>query len=232
MASRSDQDRPDLAGFLGASIARIGDRRWLPIALLLLLFLGGTNAALALLKPAPGELPGTLFLAMGLIRLFSAVSISVAALRIATGSPRRRWMPDPGFWLYFLLGLPGIALTATIAWLGRGLPVLDRILAMEFAGVAVMAPFAVWLVALAVERPLALLPRFRRIGAWLPGLMLWSLLLVAPLACVHAWLSQRLLETVGTGDFWPLAAIDAVTTTAMVLLGLSLRVTAYRVSRG
>jgi hypothetical protein len=232
MASRVDQDPPDLSGFLGEAIARIGERRWLPVALLFLLFLGGTNAALALLKPAPGEVPGTLFLAVGLVRLFAAVSIGVAALRIATDSPRARWSPDAGYWLYFLLGLPGIGLTAAIAWLGRELPVLDRILAMEFGAVAAMAPFGVWLAAIAVERPLAWLPRFRRIGAWLPALLLWSLLLVAPLACLHAWLSQRLLETVGTGDFWPLALVDAVTSTAFVLLGLSLRVTAYRVAQG
>jgi hypothetical protein len=232
MASRTDQGPPDLAGFLGQSIAQIRNSCWLPIAVLLLFFLGGTNALLALFKPAPGAMPGTLFLAAGLVRLVAAVWISVAALRIASESSRRPWMPDGGFWLYFLLGIPGIALTAAIAWLGRNLPALDRILAMEFIAVAVIAPISVWFVAAAVERPLALLPRFGRISEWLPGLLLWSLSLVAPLACLHAWLSQLLLGTVGTSDFWPLAAVDAVTTTILVLLGLSLRLTAYRVAQG
>jgi hypothetical protein len=232
MASRADRSPPDLAGFLGEALDQVRDSRWLPIALLLLVFLGGTNAVLALSRPGPGAAPGTLFLAAGLIRLFAAVAISVAALRIAAGSPRRRWMPDASFWLYFLLSIPGHALTAAIAWLGRDLPVLDRILAMEFTAILLLTPFAVWFAAAAVEKPLALLPRFGRIRDWLPALLFWSLLLVAPLACLHAWLSQRLIETAGTGGFWPLAAADAVATTVFVLLGLALRVTAYRVARG
>jgi hypothetical protein len=185
MASHADQDQPDLAGFLGGALAQLRDPRWLPIALLFLVFLGGTNAVLALLKPAPGMAPDTLFAAAGLVRLIAAVSISVAALRIATGSSRPAWMPDGGFWLYFLLGIPGLAITAAIAVLARSLPILDRILVMEFAAVILLAPFSVWFVAVAVERPLALLPRFRRLGAWLPALLLWSLLLVAPLAVLH-----------------------------------------------
>jgi len=232
MASRADQDPPDLPGFLGEAVAQVRDPRWLPIAALCLLFLGGTNAVLALFKPGPGEAPGTLFLTAGLVRLFAAVSIGVAALRLGASGPRRPWSPDAAYWLYFLLSLPGLALTAAVAWLGRGLPMLDRILLMEFTAVALLAPFAVWFAAAAVERPLAILPRFPRIGAWLPALWLWSLLLVAPLACAHAWLSQRLVETVGTGDFWPLAGVDAMTSTALVLLGLALRLTAYRVARG
>ena len=97
MASRADQGPPDFAEFLGNALAQLRDPRWLPIALLFLVFLGGTNAVLALFKPAPGAAPGSLFLAAGLVRLFAAVAIGVAALRIATGSPRRRWLPDGGF---------------------------------------------------------------------------------------------------------------------------------------
>ncbi|HLL30011.1 MAG TPA: hypothetical protein VK403_03340 [Allosphingosinicella sp.] len=232
MASHTNPARPGLAGFLGDALGQLRDSRWLPIGLLFLVFLGGTNAVLALLKPAPGAAPGALFAAAGLVRLAAAVSISVAALRIATGSPRRTWIPDGGFWLYFLLGLPGLAVTASVAWVGRDLPLLGRILAMEFAAVALLAPFAVWFVAVAVERPLAFVPRFRRIGAWLPALLLWSLLLVAPLAALHAWLSQRMLDLAGSGGFWPLAAADAVDSTLFVLLALALRVTAYRVAQG
>ena len=36
---------------------------------------------------------------------------------------------------------------AGFAWLGRGLPVLDRILLMEFSAVALLAPFAAWIAA-------------------------------------------------------------------------------------
>jgi hypothetical protein len=231
MASRADQGPPDLAEFLGAALVQLRDSRWLPIALLSLLFLGGTNATLALLKPAPGVAPSLLFAAAGFIRLFAAVSISVAALRIATASPRHAWMPDGGYWLYFLLGLPGLAIVAAVAWLGRGLPLVERIVVMESVAVAVIVPFSVWFVAVAVEKPLAWIPIFRRIGDWLLPLLLGSLLLVAPLAVLHAWLSQRLIDTAGTGMFWPLAGTDAVISTLFVLLDLALRATAYRVAQ-
>jgi hypothetical protein len=231
MASRTDQGSPDLAEFLAAALAQLRDSRWWPVVLLLIVFLGGTNVVLALYKPAPGAAPGALFLVAGLVRLLAAVAISVAALRIATGSPRRPWLPDGGFWLYFLLGIPGLAITGAAAWLGRGLPLVERILLMEFLAVALLVPFAVWFVAVAVEKPLRWVPTFRRIGAWLLPLLLWSLLLVVPLAVLHAWLSLRLVDTAGTGDFWPLAAIDAVASALLVLLALALRVTAYRVAQ-
>lgn len=231
MASRTNNESPDLAEFLGAALVQLRDSRWWPVALLLIVFLGGTNAVLALYKPGPGAAPGALFLIAGLVRLFAAVAISVAALRIATGGPRHPWAPDGGFWLYFLLGIPGFAIAAGAAWLGRGLPLIERIMMMEFLAIGLLVPFAVWFVAVAVEEPLRWIPSFRRIGAWLLPLLLWSLLLVAPLAVLHAWFSQRLIETAGTGDFWPLAAIDAVTSSVLVLLALALRVTAYRVAQ-
>jgi hypothetical protein len=100
----------------------------------------------------------------------------------------------------------------------------------ELAGIVLVAPIAVWSVAAATERPLASspAPRLRRLRAWLPAYLLWSILLVVPLACLHAYLSLRLIETVGRAVFWPLAAVDAVASTLLVLLGLALRVAAYR----
>ena len=186
---------------------------------------------LALLKPSPGAAPGAVFAITAAVRLLAAVSITVAALRIALGSVRPPWRPDGSFWMYLLLGLPGIGITATLAWLGRDLPGITRVLVMEFGAVVLLTPFAVWFAAIAVERPLAFVPRFRRAATWYPPLLLWSLLLLAPLASLHAWLSQQMLEAVGAKGFWSLAAVDAITTTLLVLLGLALRVTAYRVAQ-
>ncbi|HEX2762614.1 MAG TPA: hypothetical protein VHM92_02045 [Allosphingosinicella sp.] len=208
----------------------MADPRWRPIAALLFLFLGGTNAVLALLRPEAGEKPGLHFAVAGLIRVLALIAISVAALRIATASPRRTWMPDAGFWAYLLMGLAGLAAAFVGALLGAPYGNAVRIPVTEVVGAAVGALLAVWGVALAVERPLALspAPRFRNLAAWLPHLLLWSLLLVVPIACLHAWLSLRLVQLSGSGSFWPLALADALASSLLVLLMLALQLAAYR----
>lgn len=230
MASVAGSRTVGAVGLLRAACGQMLDPCWRGIAAAFLIFLGGTNALLALYKPEAGARPGLLFALAGLVRVLALIAISVAALRIATSSPRRRWSPDGGFWLYFVLTLIGLAGAAFSALLGTGLGTAARILLTELAGIVLVAPIAVWTVAAATERPLALspAPRFRRLGQWLPAYLLWSLLLVVPLACLHAFLSLKLIETTGTGAFWLFAAIDAAASTLLVLLGLALRVAAYR----
>ncbi|HEX8621045.1 MAG TPA: hypothetical protein VF718_03670 [Allosphingosinicella sp.] len=235
MASVAEDRSGGIVDLLREAIAQLRDPRWPGIAVAFLLFLGATNAVLALYKPEAGARPGLPFALAGLVRVLALIAISVAALRIATASERRRWLPDGGFWLYLALSLIGLAAAALGAGLGAPLPEAGRILATELAGVLLTAPLAVWTVAAATERPLALAPgpRFRGLGRWLPALLVWSALLVVPLACLHAFLSLKLLATAGTGAFWPLAAADAMGSTLLVLLGLALRVAAYRrVARG
>jgi hypothetical protein len=167
--------------------------------------------------------------------VIALVAISVAALRIALKSPRRRWSADGGFWLYFALSLVSLAAAALGAVLAAGLPPIQRLIVAEAVAVLLVAPLAVWTVAAAVERPLALAParRLRGLAAWLPPLMFWLALIVVPLAVVHGWLSMRLIDTAGGNGFWPLAILDGVVSTLLVLLALALRVTAYRsVARG
>jgi hypothetical protein len=227
-------DRPaGFGAFLRASVRQVADRRWLGIALLFLIFLGGTNVVLALTKPAEGTSPGLTFALAGLVRLVAMVWISVAALRGATESPRRPWMPDGAFFLYFGISLIAFAAVALAAALARDLPELQRIIATQVIGLLLIAPLTVWAVAAAVERPLALAPRFRGLGTWLPPFLLWAVLLVLPLAILHAGTSLHLLKWAGRDSFWPLAAADAVISTLLVMLTLALRVTAYRsVARG
>ena len=220
-------------GFLRASIGQMGDRRWLAVALLFLLFLGGTNAVLALSKPAEGAAPGATFAVAGLVRMVALIAISVAALRIATNSPRRPWRTDGAFFLYFGISLLAFAAVAVGSFVGRELPDLQRIIVTQGVGLLLIAPLTVWAVAAAVERPLALGPRFRGLGTWLPPFLLWAVLLVLPLAIVHAGTSLHLLKWAGRDGFWPLAAADAAVSTLLVMLTLALRVTAYRsVARG
>jgi hypothetical protein len=227
-------DRPvGFGGFLRSSVRQMADRRWLGIALLFLIFLGGTNALLALTKPDEGASPGLAFAFAGLVRLLAMVWISVAALRIAMESERRPWMPDGAFFLYFGISLIAFAAVALAAALARDLPELQRIIATQVVGLLLIAPLTVWAVAAAVERPLALGPRLRGLGSWLPPFLLWALLLVLPLAILHAGTSLHLLKWAGRDSFWPLAAADALISTLLVMLTLALRVTAYRsVARG
>jgi hypothetical protein len=227
-------DRPaGFGGFLRAAIAQMADRRWLGIALLFLLFLGGTNAVLALTKPAESSGPGAAFALAGLVRLVALIAISVAALRIATDSTRRPWRPDGAFFLYFGISLLAFAAVALGSLVGRELPDLQRIIVTQVVGLLLIAPLSVWAVAAAVERPLALAPRFRALGTWLPPFLLWAVLLVLPLAIVHAGTSLHLLKWAGRDSFWPLAAADALVSTLLVMLTLALRATAYRsVARG
>ena len=227
--------RTGAGGFLRETLGQLGDRRWIGIALLFLVFMGGTNVVLALTKPAEGTPPGLAFVLAGLVRVVALVWISVAALRLAAGSPRRTWMPDGGFFLYLGISLLAFAAVALGGLVARDLPDLQRIVATQVIGLLLIAPIAVWMVAAAVERPLAIspAPRFRRLGLWLPPFLLWAVLLVLPLAVVHAGLSLHLLKWAGRDGFWPLAAADAAVSTLLVMVTLALRVVAYRsVARG
>ena len=216
--------------FLRSTSGQLRDPRWIGIALLFLIFMGGTNAVLALNKPTDGTAPGLVFVVAGLLRLIALVWISVVALRLATGSRRRTWMPDGGFFLYLGISLLAFAAIAVGGIVARELPDLQRIVTTQVIGLLLIAPLTVWTVAAAVERPLAIspAPRFRHLGQWLPSFLLWAVLLVLPLAVLHAVTSLRLLEWAGQDGFWPLAAADALISTLLVMITLALRVTAYR----
>ena len=234
MASTA-QPRMGAGDFLRTSLKQLGDRRWLGIAVLFLVFMGGTNAVLALTKPAEGTAPGVAFALAGLVRVVALVWISVAALRLATGSPRRTWLPDGGFFLYLAISLLAFAAIGLGGLVTRALPDLQRIVTTQIIGLLLIAPLSVWTVAAAVERPLAIspVPHFRHLGRWLPPFLLWAVLLVLPLAIVHAGSSLHLLKWAGRDGFWPLAVFDAAISTLLVMITLALRVTAYRsVARG
>jgi hypothetical protein len=228
MATRTNDSSS--GGFLSSAMAQLMDSRWRGIALLLFVFMGTTNALLALYKPEAGHTPGPVFALIGLVRVLALISISVAALRIATASPRRTWAPDGGFWTYLAMLVVGIAWAVLGARIGASFGDAGRILGTEIFTSTLGALLAVWGVALAVERPLALdpAPRFRGLGVWFPPVLLWSLLLVVPLACLHAYLSMELVRLGGEGPFWALALTDALASTLLVLFVLSLHLIAYR----
>ena len=218
-----------VGSFARHAVEQLGAREWRPLALLLFVLLTATQAALVLTRPADGATPGFAFAIAGLIRGVGLVWLSVALLRSATDSPRSRWAPDAGFWFYFLLSLLALAASAVAASIAVGLPELSRVFLVQLVAILLVSPLTVWMVAAAVERPLALAPRFRGIGEWLPSFLILALVVLVPLASLHARFSFVLLDMGGEGlNFWGLALFDGLLSTLVVLVTLALRLAAYR----
>src|SRR5687767_8257626 len=95
--------------YFSRSLGELRAKGWLVPAFLFFIFLGGTNAALALSHPPVGESGRAVFAVAAIVRVIALVSISVALLRRTVGSPRRAWIPDGAFWLYFLLNMLALA---------------------------------------------------------------------------------------------------------------------------
>jgi hypothetical protein len=223
---RSDDRSP--VAFLREAVAQLFTRELLVPAVLLAILLTASNIVIVMNKPVPGQLPVG-FVAAALVRVIGLVVLEVGILRILTSSPRPRWKPDGGFWLFLLLALVTVALAALV---GRFVP--DRatpagMLISNLITTAILAPFAAWVVATGVARPLAWRPRpyMRDFSAWLPQLLLWSLLLVTPIAVLHGSLDAWMIR--GAGDwFWPVALLDGPLSVVVALLGFSLNAAAYR----
>ncbi len=214
--------------FLREAVASLFTRRLLLPVIVFAFLLKATNIVIFLYRPADGE-TSVPFVIAALIRVLGLVALTVAIQRILNGSPRSPWRPDVAFWLYGL-----ILLVTMFAGAAAGFAIAgeqDRVggFLVGLVFTAITAPLAPWFVAIAVERPLAWRPgpwliRFR---AWLPWLLLWSLLVVAPLGEIHGALDRWLVA--GAGDwFWPVALFDGPFSAAMALLGLALASVAYR----
>jgi len=204
-------------------------RELVPAAITLLLLLTFSNVVVLQNMPAKGSVPPVPFLIAAFIRIVGLLLIAVAILRVLTGSERRRWLPDGGFWLYVLTFVAGVAATALARLaFGDGIDVLN-LLVSNVAVTLILSPFVVWFVALAVAKPLAWRPApwLRDLGRWWPMAVFWTLLLVTPMAVLHAWIDVRLAKGVGE-HFWPLALFDGALSTAMALIGLGINAAAYR----
>jgi hypothetical protein len=203
-------------------------------ALLLLIVLTASNIVLLLNIPAPGERPGAAAALAALARLAGLFVFLVPLIRIMTRSPRPPWKLDGAFFLFILVVILSLALAAGLA-AAFGMPSDPLRLALRtIATTLVLTPLAPWIVGVAAAVPLATNPmRFLRdLGRWLLPLMVWSLLLTAPLAFVHAWVDMALLE--GRIDwFWTAALLDGLLSTILVVLTYALYAAAYgRVARG
>ena len=221
--------RGELTGFLMEALASLATRRLVLPVLLLTFLLTASNIVIVLYKPAAGEMPWQ-FVTAAAARLIGLLAGVVAILRILGDSPRHAWRPDGAFWAYALTMLLGIAVTAAVrVGLVADPAAPASVLVSNLATTLVGAPFAAWFAAIAIERPLAWRPGpwMRGFRSWLPHVLFWSVLLVTPMALLHASLDVRLMR--GAGDwFWPISLFDGPLSVAMALLSLALATTAYR----
>lgn len=204
------------------------DWRWLAIVLLVLVT--ATNMVILSAIPEPGATPSPAFIAVAAIRILGLLLLSVALLRRAMGSPRAAFMPDTAFWVSVAFSLLGFGVAIVVR---RLLPGGDDsvvlLVASNVIGALITAPLAAWMVALATERPLAInpRPRMRGFSAWLIPLVLGQLLIVVPLAALHAHIDGGLVTGTIERLVW-LEIVDGAISAAIVLVGLALAVTVYR----
>lgn len=221
----------DLLAFLREALGRLFSRPVLVPALLLVALLTATNIVVARNAPQPGA--GTfppLFIVAAAVRIAGLLVLTVGIARILAGSPRPRWRPDGGFWLFVLGTILVFVLSALIQLaIGGGSRVGAATLFSGALLTLIASPFYPWLVALAAEAPLAWRPGpwLRDMRAWLPHLVFWSLLLVSPLGFAHAAIDDAVIR--GVGDwFWPAMLFDGPLSAVVLLIGLALNNAAYR----
>jgi hypothetical protein len=222
------EERRTVGRFLREATVRLRYRNLVLPAVLMLVILSLSNVVLLSNMPSKGELPSATAIVAILLRLGGLAFIGVALLRVMTQSSRPPWRLDRAFLVYLLATLVSLGLGSVLGNALGGsrepLPLLMR----GIVNTVLFAPFAPWMVGMAVASPLGLNPRrfMRQFRLWLVPLLCWSLLIVTPLAWVHAIIDFRLIE--GVGDlFWPLALADGALSLAIVLLGFAFNATAY-----
>jgi hypothetical protein len=157
------------------------------------------------------------------------VALAVAMLRILNRSPRPAWHPDRSVAAYGVAALVTIAIGMFADWaVGQPSTLLSG-LATAILYAAIVVPFSPWLVAIAVERPLAWRPApwFRGSRSWLPALLLWSFLILVPANAFYRIGLEMWLDKGGQDD-WLFYVTDGVLTAVRFALGLALVSVAYR----
>ncbi len=215
--------------FVADALAGLKRRELVPAALVLLLLLTFSNIVVLQNMPVKGSPPQLPFIVAAFVRVAGLLLIAVALVRMLTASPRRPWMPDGGFWLYALTFVAGAAVNVLVGFLVGERRELPNLIASNILVTLILSPFVVWFVALAVAKPLAWNPGpwLRGLGRWWPMAIFWTLLLVTPMAVLHAWIDMRLIGGVGE-RFWPLALFDGALSTLMALIALAINAAAYR----
>lgn len=203
-------------------------------ALLLLAVLTASNIVLLLNIPLPGEPLDGVAVVAGLARLAGLLVFLVPLVRILAASPRPPWKPDAAFFLFAAVVIASFAVAGGLAAAFGVSPGPLRLALRTLAATLILTPLAPWIVGVAAAVPLGTNPaRFLRdFGRWLAPLMVWSLLIVTPLAFIHALVDMALLQG-RIGWFWTASLLDGVLSTVILVLTYALYAAAYRrVARG
>jgi hypothetical protein len=223
--SRGDDD----IAFVKEAWASLGTRRIVLPALLLILLQSASCVTILATLPTASYPDHSRYIAAFLLVLLGLLACSVAILRILNASPRPPWQPDASLWLLGLALIVDAFISLAADLLMGGRTDLLAGLASGALSIIISAPFAPWLTAIAVERPLALRPQdyMRRFAVWLPALLLWYLLIVLPLGQLLAMLAQTLADG-ADGWFWPIALLYGLLGAAIELVSCALVSVAYR----
>jgi hypothetical protein len=194
--------------------------------LLVFLVSAGSNLALSAARPSAGFPLALLAILLGENLLVTW--IAAATLRRQAGSPRPAWRPDGALLLFAVLQ---VAL-AVAAWL-LGLMIhttwaLPAVALQTAFGLLLMVPVLPWLVAVAVERPLAASPKrfLRAADLWLLPLLLLAAVILLPLEIVQG-LATTALFSLHAGIV-TLGLLAAAVTAANFVASLALALAAYR----
>jgi hypothetical protein len=215
---------PDLAA---RTLAELRARGWRHVALIWFALNCVWELVFAAAHP-PGTAGSAVLIALALLCFLTFMWIAASALRRAAASPRSPWRIDGSLLFYAALH---VAL-AVVIWLAA--PVIDgkstfgEMLLFAALPLVLIAPLAPWLVAVAVERPLALSPwRFlKQADAWFPPLLLITLALLLPLSLLQSWSSVALVGF-GRGEIGS-GLLQAMVSTLAEIASLALALTAYR----
>jgi hypothetical protein len=209
------------------TLAELREPYWRRIAPLWFALVFVSDLAFATVHPpGPSGIAG--LVALGVIRALLALWIAAALLRRATASSRSPWRLDGSFLLFAALHVA----IAAVTWIWT--PVFDDSSALGAALIVaalpllLMAPLAPWLVAVAVQRPLAISPWpfLKRADAWFPPLLLITLALLLPLSLLQFW-SAATLAGLGRGAIG-FGLFDSLLSTLAEMAGLALALAAYR----
>ena len=227
MRNGGTEDGDDIA-FLREAVGGLSTSR-LRLPLLLALVLPPAANLLILSSLPTPENPdhGPYFGAFAAIVVVHS-ALFIAILRILNRSPRPAWSPDWSAWAYGLVVLCTMAVGLFSDWIIDPSTILSA-LANEVVSTVIVVPVSPWLVAIAVERPLAWRPGpwFRRLRTWLPALLLWNFLILVPADALYRIGFEAWLDAGGQDD-WRFFVFNGVATAPRIFLALALASVAYR----
>jgi len=215
--------------FLGDALRQAIAPEWRLLGLLGVVLLTATNMVIMTEASDPGRIANPAFIVAALVRMFGLFILMIALMRSAVSSPRAMVMPDGAFWASVLLGFVGLAL---VIGLGQLLPLPPNVwvrVAINILAAILLLPLAAWTVALATVRPLAINPRpwVKGLSQWLPPLIFSYLILILPIALLHGHIDFGLMRGTLERSWW-LEIFDGALSCAILLIGIGLKVTAYR----